>query len=468
MSDTPLKAALYFRQSVDTQEGIERQRTRCRHLASAREWDVIDEYVDNDVSATKSRGEGTAWSKMLTDAADGKIDVVVAVNLDRLLRTQKDLIALMETGTLVTTLEGEIDLASASGEMQATVLTAMARFEARRKGERQIRANKDRAANGLRSGGRRPFGYEVDGTTLREDERAAVEDGYKSFLAGVPLAAIARSWGARGLFTTQMRYKGLRDANDKLVEASPWTANAVRLVLSSPRYMGKRAHLGEIVADAKWPAIVDESTWQAVNAILRHPERRKAPKRGRYLLSGLALCGVCGSKVHAGGNARRGTPGYRCSGSSGHFARRSIPVEEYVEEIMIARLSAPDASLLTLKKNKAPDHEAMSLELLGIRERLEAIALDYADGAITSSQLRTATERLRERHTEIEVAQADAGRVDILGDIVNASDVRAVWDALLIERKRGIIDALAVVRLHPVGRGTRNFNPDTVGIEWLS
>ena len=468
MSDKSLKAALYFRQSVDIQEGIERQRTRCRHLASAREWEVVDEYVDNDVSATKSRGEGTAWSRMLNDAAGGKIDVVVAVNLDRLLRTQKDLTALMDTGALVTTLEGEIDLASASGEMQATVLTAMARFEARRKGERQIRANKDRAAKGLRSGGRRPFGYEADGVTLREPERAAIEDGFKSFLAGVPLAAIARSWHQRGLVTTQMRYKGARDENGKLVEPSYWTASAVRQLLTNPRYMGKRAHLGEVVADAEWPAIVEESTWQAVNAILRHPERRNAPKRGRYLLSGLALCGVCGSKVHAGGNARKGTPGYRCSGSAGHFARMSLPVESYVEEVMIARLSAPDAALLTKKRNESPDSDALSLELLGIRERLETIALDFADGAITSSQLRSATERLRERHQEIEEAQADAGRVDILGDLVNASDVRAAWESLALERKRGIIAVLAVIRLHPVGRGRRNFNPDTVGIDWLS
>jgi DNA invertase Pin-like site-specific DNA recombinase len=69
---------------------------------------------------------------MLTAARSGRIDVVVAVNLDRLLRTQGDLLALIETGAKVVTLEGELDLASASGEMQAAVLTAMARFEARR------------------------------------------------------------------------------------------------------------------------------------------------------------------------------------------------------------------------------------------------------------------------------------------------------------------------------------------------
>lgn len=457
----PQRAALYFRQSLDVQEGIERQRTRCKALAIARGWNVVGEYVDNDTSATKVRAEGTAWARMLADAKAGSIDVVIAVDLDRLVRTVRDLVTLTETGAKVLTVDGEIDLTTADGEFRATMLAGIARFEARRKGERQKRANADRAAKGMRTGGRRAFGFESDGVTVLEAEAAAIREGYASLLAGVPLAQIARDWNRQGLVSTQKRQA--RSGHEG--EPSPWRPDSVRIVLTNPRYMGKRAHLGEIVADAEWPALVEESTWRAVNAVLSNPHRHSGKSNGRALLSGLGLCGVCGSTVHAGGNARKGVRAYRCSGSTGHFARRALPVEEYVGRVMVARLSRSDASEL-LADEAHPDLGALRDEANGARARLDALAIDFADGALTSSQLRAATSRLRERLSEIEAQLSDAGRVDVLGALVGAEDVSAAWDALSIARQRAIVEALATVTLHPIGRGTRTFRPETVGIAW--
>jgi hypothetical protein len=60
---------------------------------------------------------------------------------------------------------------------------------------------------------------------------------------------------------------------------------------------------------------------------------------------------------------------------------------------------------------------------------------------------------------------ADAGRVDVLGPLVLAGDVRAVWEALSVDRQRVVIDALMIIRIMPPGRGTRTFRPETVIIE---
>lgn len=456
------RAALYFRQSLDVQEGIDRQRIRCRALAAAKDWDVVGEYEDNDTSASKARAAGTAWSRLLDDARNRKFEVVIAVDLDRLLRTISDLVILTETGAKVLTVDGEIDLTTADGEFRATMLAGIARFEARRKGERQLRSNAHAAAQGRRTGGRRPFGYDADGKTVRPDEAAAVADGYRDFLMGVPLAGIARDWKARGLSTGVARY-GAKHRG----EPGVWTAGGVRTVLKNPRYMGKRAHLGEIVADSEWPALVDESTWLSVNAVLSDPTRRKAPTRGRYLLSGLAVCGVCRSYVHAGGAGRAKVPGYRCSGSMGHFGRMAGPVEAYVEAVMVARLSQPDAKELMVAK-PATDGRDLALEAVGLRARLDSLAVEFADGDLTASQLRIATERMRSRLVEVEAEMADAGRLDVLGDLVGALDVQAAWDALSIEKKRAVIAVLATIVIYAPGRGRRNFDPATVGVEWLS
>ena len=74
-----------------------------------------------------------------------------------------------------------------------------------------------------------------------------------------------------------------------------------------------------------------------------------------------------------------------------------------------------------------------------------------------------------ERRSRLETLEdeiADAGRVDILGPLIAAENVAAAWDVLTVARQRAIVDMLATVILHPPGRGTRTFRPETVEIEW--
>ena len=140
------RAAIYLRQSLDVQEGIDRQRARCEQLVAAKGWQLTIEYADNDTSASKARGDGTAWARMLAGVGHD-FDVIVAVDLDRLLRTTRDLNVLIERGARVVTVDGEIDLTTADGEFRATMLAGIARFEVRRKSERQRRAKSSVAAN---------------------------------------------------------------------------------------------------------------------------------------------------------------------------------------------------------------------------------------------------------------------------------------------------------------------------------
>ena len=176
------------------------------------------------------------------------------------------------------------------------------------------------------------------------------------------------------------------------------------------------------------------------------------------------MCGVCGSTVHAGG-ARRHYRMYRCSGSLGHISRKAEPVEDYVCAVVVERLRRPDAVELLVDRHR-PDVDELRRDADTLRQRLEQVALDYAEGVITGAQLRAATERLRQRLSDVEQRMADAGRIDVLGPLVGAADVADRWRQLDTDRQRQIIDLLMTVRLHPVGRGTGTFRPDTVDIRW--
>jgi hypothetical protein len=427
---------------------------------------------------------------MLTQLARGEADVVVAWALDRLQRNRPDELRLYEVcrerDAVISLIQGaDLDFRTATGRMIADQLGTFARFEVELKSDRQRRAVLQAAKEGRRVGGRRPFGYEPDGMTVREAEAAAVRSGFDSLLAGTPLAQIARDWNTAGLSTPAPTI-GVRDPDDPAGprigagEPSAWTPNTVRGVLTNPRYAGLRGHGSlpkagrrkiTVMGTAVWPALVSEETWRAAVELLGDPARRTAPKSGRALLSGLALCGwtdpateePCGSTVHGGRNPQ-GQRTYRCRAATGHIVRKAEPVDEWVGHVIVARLSRDDAAEL-LVDTERPDAEEPRSRAMALRTRLGSLAELLADGTLSATEIRSASARLKAELAEVEAQMADAGRVDVLGPLVNAEDVAATWADLDTDRQRAVVATLARVVLLPPGRGTRTFRTATVVIE---
>jgi hypothetical protein len=315
----------------------------------------------------------------------------------------------------------------------------------------------------LRAGGRKPFGYELNGMNLIPAEAAAVRQGFADLLAGVPLAQIARTWNAAGLYSGQEKWSQPRPR-----QLAEWSHDTVRLVLKNPRYAGLRAFRGQIVASAKWPAIVDEETWRAAVAVLSDPARSKdAARRDQRLLTGVALCGVCGHTVHAGGGPTdRGYAIYRFSHSQGHVSRKTDPIEAYVSDVVVERLSRPDAAELLVNDSR-PDVDALRARAMMLRHRIDDLYNEYVEDdedVLDAAKVRGALGRLRGKLADVESQMADAGRADLFGHLVQADDTATAWTAVDTARQRAIIDALMVVRIHPVGRGVRTFRPDSVEI----
>jgi site-specific DNA recombinase len=462
---SPIRAAVYLRQSQDrTGEGlgIDRQREDVRRLIEAGGWTVAAEFVDNDVSAL-SRKPRPQFSAMMARVDAGEFDVIVARHMDRLLRRLAELESVLERCQLanvaiVTAADG-VDTSTDGGRLVARILSSVAQGELERKGARQRSATVQAAKQGRWVGGRRAFGYESDGVTIREDEAALIKRGYADVLAGESLGEIARRWNAAGATTGQ---------------GCAWHRGAVKDVLTNPRNAGLRRYraaderpairqnpeLG-ITGVAEWPAIVDEPTWRAAVRIQCDPGRRRAPIGGKGLLTGVAVCGVCDGPVHRGG-AAHGKPTYRC-GSGRHVARLAEPVDEYITKLTLARLTRSDAAKLWAAD--LPDASNLMTEADTLRRRRDDIAVDYADGAMTREQFRTANARVLDRLGEIEAQIAAAGSSSPLA-IVAAEDVEAAWRGLSVAQRRGIIAALMTPVLHLVGAGTRTFRPESVDPGW--
>jgi site-specific DNA recombinase len=450
------RAAIYGRQSKADPNGITRQLKLTKALIRARGWTLVETYVDDDVSASKARGKGTAWARMLADRAAGLIDVVVAVDLDRLLRTTKDLNTLIDAGLMAVTVDGELDLSTADGEFRATMLAGIARFEVRRKGERQKRGNEQRATTGEPVYRARRFGYlGSDKATGRPanvvahpQEAQLIREAAATILAGGSLGTVTRTW--QEVATT--------------VYGGRWSRSAVKNILSNPYLAGIAYYKGEPVnKPGKWEAILDVDTHKALVTLFDRRvtgSRQGAPVRA--LLTNIARCGKCGSFVH-GIRDGQGNPKYRCSAVA-HVVRAREPIDKLVRGAVIALLERPDAARLVRDESRMERLAAVRAQSGVVRARLDNIALMMGAGEFTREQAATASAAARAELAELDAEHDTLTRGSVLAGLAGAPDAAARWDGLDIDRQRDIISALFDVTINGwvPGTSTKVFDPASV------
>lgn len=147
-----MRAAIYARVSTLDQDP-DNQLRELHEYCERRGWAII-EYVDRGISGAKE--SRPALDALVKDAKRRKFDVLVCWRLDRLGRSLRHLIMLLDdlqaVGVPFVSLSEGIDATSPAGRLQLHVLGAIAEFERGRVQER-VRAGLARArAQGVRLG----------------------------------------------------------------------------------------------------------------------------------------------------------------------------------------------------------------------------------------------------------------------------------------------------------------------------
>jgi DNA invertase Pin-like site-specific DNA recombinase len=512
MAETPARAALYLRISLDREMdglAIDRQRDDCRQIAASRGWDVVNEYVDQSRSATDKTKRRPGYDALVKDFSNGHFDAIICWDLDRLTRQPRQLEdwidAAEERGLRLVTANGEADLTTDGGRLFARVKAAVARSEVERKTARQSAAQAQRAAQGRVPKGMRPVGYTVEGD-LVPNEAEAVRSIFIAFNRGSSLRSIARALSGevgeeipaivnaipRHTRTVTLERNARRvEENKKLAKEqhrkprpvpqdAPWPPSTVLGILRNARYAGystytprgeqleggkRRSWRASILRDdtgepvrGQWSAIVDEGTWSSVQDRLDSTERvsNRVGTERRHLGSGLYHCGVCGQRM------RSHSGSYRCAG---HIMRRREQIDLFVITAIEARLAREDLADLLPSQNESRVQEIKAI--IGThRARIARAQRDYDDEIIEGLDLK----RVR-GHEEAAIAVLEAERLRFTASgtasaVLGADDPVAAFDVADLGAKRGVIEALCEVRLHPHKRGVKEFKPGTVSIIW--
>jgi site-specific DNA recombinase len=448
---------VYARQSLDRDgqgHAVERQLDECRALAERLGLTVDAEYVDNDISATS--GKARPSFKAMLDSQPGAI---IAWHQDRLLRLTRDLEQVISLNVPVYTVTaGTLDLTTPAGRAVARTVAAWSQYEGEQKATRQIAANGQRAAKGKWQFSNRPYGYRrVDGAVqVVEAEADVLRDAYTRYIAGETYYSIVADLNARSIPT---------------LGGGTWTMPQLRDRLKNPAYAGIRMYRGEAVADGDWEPIISRAVWDEYQ---RARTSRKRPRtwssRTKHLLSGLALCGVCGAAMLARpeysrpgpDGTKRVTMTYQCT-TSWCVSRNLSRVDAVVEAAIVDRLSQPDArDLLTPREDVQPLVAASDK----LRERKDELAALFAEGHISSQALREQSTNLQRQLDDNDRRIREAHGSSELSGLLLSADIAEHWRTVMtLPQRRMLISALMTITIRKQ-QNTRRFDPADIDIRW--
>lgn len=458
-----MRAAIYTRISADITGkglGVARQLEDCRSLVDKLGWTGAKTYDDNDISAYSGKSR-PGFEAMLEGMKSGEFDALVCWHTDRLYRNMKDLEKVIELADanrieIRTVQGGTLDLSTSAGRMVARILGSVARQESEHGSERRKRANAQKAASGQWSTSRRPFGYTLKGEPL-EPEATAVKTAVADVLAGKSLRQVVREWNEAGLETSGT--------------AKKWVSPMLRRILMNPRYAALVVYQAKVVGTGDWTPLIDEATHHGIVAFLTDPTRTTSLSWERKHQGGAVYrCGVCGERVIAWRASEGKGRAYMCP--QWHVRRQGQALDDYVDAIVVGRLSQPDAHELIsgLANPGGVDVARLHTEKIALQARMDDLAGLFAEGAINAAQLKRGTTELSRAldslDTELGVAARGNPVAELLATVHGDAQLEQRWTDLSADIRGKIIDQLVTVTIQKSPKGLRRFDPAYVDIEW--
>ena len=284
-----MRVGLYPRVSGHEQEdnySIPEQIDRMKKYCESRDWMVYKIYTDSAYSGSNMDRPGL--QDMIKDCQNGKLDMVLVYKLDRLSRSQKDTLFLIEdvfekNGVGFTSMTENFDTSTPHGKFIIGILSVFAQLEREKIKERTMIGKDSRAKEGKWHGGKWvPIGYDYENGDLvpNEYEAMQVREIADLFLNGTHVRTIER----------MMTEKGYRHKHGE------WDAKTIKRVLKNP------VNIGMIKNRDKWhkgihEPIIEQKTFDEIQKLMQdRQEKYGAARPHQSLLGGILYCKNCGAR----------------------------------------------------------------------------------------------------------------------------------------------------------------------------
>lgn len=254
---------------------IDAQKELLVNFAKSKEFDSYEFYVDGGFSGKDLNRP--AIQTLIEDVKNKRIDCVIVYKLDRISRSQRDTLFLIEEvfnkyNVGFISIRENFDTTSPFGKAMIGILSVFAQLERETILERTRLGLKKRAEAGLwRGGGKIPFPYDYD-----KEKGILVPNSLKVTILNKMISL----------------YLGGKSFN-KISTIVGMDESLVEKRILSITNTGKVPYKGEIFDGCHEP-VVSEETYQEI--IRMNKMRSKTRTARHYLLSGKIYCGQCGAK----------------------------------------------------------------------------------------------------------------------------------------------------------------------------
>lgn len=305
------RVAAYARVSTDNEEQLTSYEAQVdyytRHIQSNPVWEMVEVYSDEGISATSTK-KRDGFNRMITDALDGKIDLIITKSVSRFARNTVDTLItvrqLKEKGVEVFFEKENIFTLDSKGELLITIMSSLAQEESRSISENVTWGQRKRFADGKVSLPYSRFlGYDRNEEGLpqvNEEEAIVVRLIYRLFLEGQTPHSISKYLTEQGLTSP-----GGKDN---------WQSGTIRNILTNEKYKGdallqkkytvdfltkkQKVNEGEIpqyYVENSHPAIISSDVFDMVQQEMKRRNTMKNRHSSAGIFSSKIICGECGS-----------------------------------------------------------------------------------------------------------------------------------------------------------------------------
>lgn len=386
---------------------IDEQQERLEKYCDAMGWSARQSYTDPGFSGASTNRP--ALQKLIKDVKAGKIQKVLVYKLDRLSRSQKDTLYLIEdvfiaNGCDFVSMSENFDTSTPLGRAMIGILAVFAQLEREQIKERMMMGKQARVKSFKCSGSSRPpIGYDYDhekgDLVVNEFEKMQIVNIFEWFAAGMSIPKITNRLNAAGM---RQKY-------------GTWCEQTVRRALSRKTYLGLNYSNGEWYQGNHDP-IIDKELFDHVQAIVErtHLESLAHNRRcgkANSILGGYLYCAQCGNRYAHKCNVKSyGTYDYYACNSryrkktlgKGRVCQNKTWYRENLEEIVFDEIRK-----LTLESYIPPkrvDDRPGIIEnrLSDVDKQIERLIDLYASGTLPTDKLQAKIDALNEERSNLE------------------------------------------------------------------
>ena len=229
------RVAAYARVSTDSEEQQTSYAAQVdrytKYIQERADWEFVAVYTDEGISALNTKHRD-GFNRMVADALDGKIDLIVTKSVSRFARNTVDSLTtvrkLKEKGVEVFFEKENIYTLDSKGELLITIMSSLAQEESRSISENVTWGQRKRMADGKVSLPYKHFlGYRKGADGLPEivpEEAEIVRNIYRWFMEGKTPTGIARTLTEQGVPTPAGKEQ--------------WCSSTVKSILTNEKYKG--------------------------------------------------------------------------------------------------------------------------------------------------------------------------------------------------------------------------------------